>query len=469
MHDALDWIEQNKARLTALSDAIWGFAEVGLHETRSAAAQADFLEREGFSVQRGTPGLPTALVATYGSGKPIIGFLGEYDCLTGVSQKTVPYREPVCAGGPGHGCGHNLLGVGALGAAAALAREIAAGNAAGTVRYYGCPAEDSASGKVFMAKHGVFNDLDAALTWHPGTFNTVRWGSNLANNSVRFTFHGRTSHAAASPHMGISALDAVELMNIGVNYLREHVIQEARLHYVITKGGDQPNVVPALAEVWYYVRAPHRSDVEEIYQRVIKIAEGAALMTGATFTLTFVKGVHEVLHNAVLCEVLEESLSQAGPPQFSAADAAFAAEIEKSFTPGQKAASMRSGGVPPELWDITLHDGIAPAFNKGVISAGSTDVAEVSWICPTGEISAATWTAGTAAHSWQATAQSGMSIGHQGMLTAARTLAIAGFKLLTNPALLQRAREQFVRDTGGRPYVSPLPAEMMAPLPQFED
>lgn len=469
MQHGLDWIDQNKARLAALSDAIWGFAEVGLHETRSAAAQAEFLELEGFTVQRGTPGLPTALVASFGAGKPIIGFLGEYDCLTGVSQKAVPYREPVCEGGPGHGCGHNLLGVGALGAAVALKREIEAGTAQGTVRYYGCPAEDSASGKVFMAKHGVFNDLDAALTWHPGIFNNVRWGGNLANNSVRFTFHGRTSHAAASPHMGISALDAVELMNVGVNYLREHVIQEARLHYVITKGGDQPNVVPALAEVWYYVRAPHRSDVDEIYQRVCKIAEGASLMTGATLEITFVKGVHEVMHNTVISEVLEESLQQAGPPLFSAEDFAFARELEKSFTPGQKAASMRSGHTPPELWDVTLHDSIAPAFNKGVISSGSTDVAEVSWICPTGEISAATWAAGTAAHSWQATAQSGMSIGHKGMITAARALALAGHKLMTNPDILQLAKEEFVKDTGGQPYVSPLPSAMMAPLPQFED
>jgi aminobenzoyl-glutamate utilization protein B len=469
MQLGLDWIEHNKPQLAALSDAIWGFAEVGLHETSSAAAQADFLEKEGFSVQRGTPGLPTAIVASFGQGKPIIGYLGEYDCLTGVSQKAVPYRDPVCEGGPGHGCGHNLLGVGALGAAVALKREIEAGNAQGTVRYYGCPAEDSASGKVFMAKHGVFNDLDAALTWHPGYLNTVRWGSNLANNSVRFTFHGRTSHAAASPHMGISALDAVELMSVGVNFLREHIIQEARIHYVITKGGDQPNVVPGLAQVWYYVRAPHRIDVEEIYQRVIKIAEGACLMTGATMDITFVKGVHEVMHNTVICDVLEESLVKAGPPQFTAEDFAFAHELEKSFTPGQRAASMRSGHTPPEYWDVVLHDGIAPAFNKGIISSGSTDVAEVSWICPTGEISAATWVCGAAAHSWQATATSGMSIGHKGMITAARTLAIAGFTLMTRPDLLQRAKEEFVKETGGKPYACPLPADMMAPLPQFED
>jgi len=386
-----------------------------------------------------------------------------------LSQKAIPYHDPVVEGGPGHGCGHNLLGVGALGAAVALKREIEAGNANGAVRYYGCPAEDSASGKVFMAKHGLFNDLDAALTWHPGYMNTVRWGSNLANNSVRFAFHGRASHAGAAPHMGISALDAVELMNVGVNYLREHIIQESRIHYVITNGGGQPNVVPGEAEVWYYVRAPHRSDVQDIYERVIRIAQGACLMTGATVDVKFVKGVHEVLHNTVICDVLEESLLKAGPPHFAEEDLAFARELEKSFTPGQKAAALRAGHVPPEYWETSLHDGIAPAFNKGIISSGSTDVAEVSWICPTGEISAAAFVSGASAHSWQATATSGMSIGHKGMITAARTLALAGFELMTKPELLEKAKEAFLKETGGKPYVSPLPPEMVAPLPQLDD
>ncbi len=466
-HTGLSWIDDNTPDLIALSDDIWGYAELGLQETRSVAAQAAYLQKQGFRVKLGVAAMPSALVAKYGAGKPIIGFLGEYDALMGLSQKASPHKDPLHEGGPGHGCGHNLLGVGSLAAAVALKREIESGAARGTVRYYGCPAEDSASGKVFMAKHGLFNDLDAAITWHPMHMNTTRWGSNLANNSVRFLFHGRTAHAAAAPHMGISALDAVELMNVGVNYLREHIIQDARIHYVITKGGGQPNVVPAEAEVWYYVRAPHRSDVEDIYQKVITIAKGACLMTGATVDVKFVKGVHEVIHNPVVSQVLEESLLKVGPPQFSAEELAFAREIEKSFTPGQKESVLRAGHVPPEYWNLTLHDSIAPGYGHGVISHGSTDVAEVSWIAPTGEITTATWVMGVAGHSWQITATCGMSIGHKGMIVAAKAMALAGFELMTKPDLLQKAKEAFIKDTDGKPYVSPLPAEMVAPLEQF--
>jgi aminobenzoyl-glutamate utilization protein B len=469
MQIGLEWIDQNAAALAELSDEVWRFAEVGLHEKRSAAAQAAYLRGQGFSVQLGTTGLPTAIVASYGAGKPVIGFLGEYDCLPGLSQEATPQRKPLCEGGPGHGCGHNLLGVGSLAAAIALKREIEAGSVKGTVRYYGCPAEDSASGKVFMAKQGLFDDLDAALTWHPMHLNTTRWGSNLANNSVRFAFHGRTAHAAANPQMGISALDAVELMNVGVNYLREHIIQDARIHYVITKGGGQPNVVPAEAEVWYYVRAPHRADVEDIYQRVIAIARGACLMTGATVDINFVKGVHEVMHNAVVSQVLEESLLKVGAPQWSDEEMAFAREMEKSFTPGQKESVLRASAVPPEYWGLSLHDSIAPGCDHGLVMHGSTDVAEVSWIAPTGEITTAAWVMGVAGHSWQITATSGMSIGHKAMITAARAMAVAGYELMTKPELLAKAHETFVKDTGGKPYVSPLPADMMAPLPQLDD
>jgi aminobenzoyl-glutamate utilization protein B len=468
MHIGLEWIDQNAAALAALSDEVWCYAEVGLHETLSAAAQAAYLQKQGFSVQLGTPGLPTAIVASYGAGKPVIGFLGEYDCLPGLSQEAEPYRKPISEGGPGHGCGHNLLGVGSLASAVALKREIETGHAQGTVRYYGCPAEDSASGKVFMAKHGLFDDLDAALTWHPMHLNTTRWGSNLANNSVRFAFHGRTAHAAAAPHMGISALDAVELMNVGVNYLREHIIQDARIHYVITKGGGQPNVVPAEAEVWYYVRAPHRSDVEDIYQKVIAIANGACLMTGATVDIKFVKGVHEVVHNTVVSQVLEESLLKVGGPQFTDEEKAFAREIEKSFTPGQKESVLRASGVPAEYWGLSLHDGVAPGCDHGAIQHGSTDVAEVSWIAPTGEITTAAWVMGVAGHSWQITATCGMSIGHKAMITAAKAMAVAGYELMTKPDLLAKAHEAFLKDTGGKPYVSPLPADMLAPAAQFE-
>jgi aminobenzoyl-glutamate utilization protein B len=264
--------------------------------------------------------------------------------------------------------------------------------------------------------------------------------------------------------MGISALDAVELMNVGVNFLREHIIQDARIHYVISNGGGQPNVVPDFAEVWYYVRAPRRQDLNEIYQRVIKIAEGAALMTGARLEIKFEDGCYEYLANPVVGDVLLESLQTVGGPKFSDEDKAFAAEIEKTFAPGQKESLLRTNYVPPELWHISLHEEIAPSFDKGKIGHGSTDVGDVSWIAPTGQITTATHVLGTSGHSWQVTAQSGMGIGHKGMLTAAKAMALAGHKLLTQPDLVQQAREAFVRDTGGEAYVSPLPDGAKPPL-----
>lgn len=336
MKYGLQWIDENTPDLAALSQTIWEYAEVSLKEVRSAAAQAAYLEREGFSVQTGMAGMPSALVASFGEGKPVIGYLGEYDALPGVSQKAMSHQEALIVGGPGHGCGHNLLGVGSLAAAVALKREMQAGHLQGTVRYFGCPAEETIVGKVFMAKYGLFDDLDAAITWHPSQFNTTWWGSSLANNSVKFAFHGRTAHAAAAPHMGISALDAVELMNVGVNYLREHVIQDARIHCVITNGGGQPNVVPAEAEVWYFVRAPRRRDVDDIYARVVKIAEGAALMTGARLEVKFQTGCYEALANSVVTDLLQECLERVGAPQFTQEEKVFAQELEATLAPGQK-------------------------------------------------------------------------------------------------------------------------------------
>ncbi len=456
MKHGLSWISENEPELVALAQAIWEYAEPGTKEERSAAAQAAFLRQHGFNVRLGTATVPTALVASFGTGKPIIGFLGEYDALPGLSQQATPHRQPLREGGAGHGCGHNLLGVGSLAAAAALKREIEAGQLVGSVVYYGCPAEETLRGKTLMATEGLFNDLDAAITWHPSGLNTASWSSSLAMNSVHFAFHGRTAHAAASPDVGISALDAVELMNVGVNYLREHIAQEARIHYVITRGGGQPNVVPDYAEVWYYVRAPRREAVEQIYQRVVKIAEGASLMTGARLEVRFDTGVYECLPNAVVTQLLEDCLHRVGPPRFSEDEWAFARELEKSFPPGHKHAVLRAGHVPPEYWNLTLHEGIAPAFDKGLVMPGSTDVADVSWIAPTGQLCTATWVVGTAAHSWQATAASGMGIGHKAMITAAQAMALAGYELLTQPGLVQKAREAFLIDTGGKPYVSPL-------------
>jgi aminobenzoyl-glutamate utilization protein B len=467
VQNGLLWIDKKTPELNALSKEIWDYAEVGLREEKSAAALTNYLEQEGFTVQKGVGNMPTAFVASFGAGKPIIGFLGEYDSLPGVSQKTIPTREEVVLGGPGHGCGHNLLGVGALGAAVALKKEVESGRLKGTVRFYGCPAEETVTGKTFMAKAGVFNDLDAAITWHPWVYNGV-WGSHhLAMNSVRFAFHGRTAHAAAAPHMGISALDAVELMNVGVNFLREHIIQEARIHYVITNGGAQPNVVPSIAEVWYYVRAPHRYQVEEIYLRVLKIAEGAALMTGARLEVLFQVGSYDYLPNRVISEVLLESFRQVGAPKFSKEDFAFAGAIEQSFDPSHKLSVLTSINIPAEYAELTLHQEVAPIFDWGKPLAGSTDVGDVSWIIPTAQLTGAAWVMGTAAHSWQATAASGMGIGQKAMIAAAKAMALAGYELIMKPDLLRKAKEGFIKDTGGKPYVSPLPPEMNAPRLQF--
>jgi aminobenzoyl-glutamate utilization protein B len=470
MQSGLQWIEEHSPELVELSRAVWGYAEVGLREHRSAAAQADYLEREVFTVERGVAGMPTAFVASFtsstsggGAGKPVIGFLGEYDALPGLSQRAVPRPEPVEVGAPGHGCGHNLLGVAALAGAVALARELEARGVPGTVRYYGCPAEENASGKLYLAKHGYLEGLDAALTWHPGQLNAVIHGSFSSNYSVRFAFHGRTAHAAGAPHLGISALDAVELMNVGANYLREHVISDARIHYVITSGGRQPNIVPDFAEVWYYVRGPRLQEVEAIYQRLLKIADGACLMTGASVEVKFLKAVHNYLANPVVTDLLEESMRRAGAPKFSAEEWAFAREIEKSFAPGQKADVLRARHVPREYWGTTLHEDVAPAYDRGVNLAGSTDVSEVSWIAPTGQFSTATSVAGSTGHSWQEAATAGMGIGERGMLVAARTLALAAIELATRPDLLERARAAFERDTEGLPYKSPLPDGMDVP------
>jgi len=467
MQRGLLWIDEREVELRALSKTVWDYAEIGLREEKSAAALIAYLKKEGFSVRSGVGNMPTAFLASFGESKPIIGFLGEYDSLAGVSQKTVPTREDVIPGGPGHGCGHNLLGVGSLAAAIALKKELEAGRVDGTVRFYGCPAEETLIGKVFMAKAGAFDDLDAAITWHPWVTNGV-WGSqHLAMNSVRFSFQGRTAHAASAPHMGISALDAVELMNVGVNFLREHVIQEARLHYVITNGGGQPNVVPALAEVWYYVRAPHRYQLEEIYPRILKIAEGAALMTGAHLEVKFQVGCYDYLPNRVISEALLESFRRVGAPKFDQEDFAFARVIEKSFGPGQKLSVLTANNVPREFAELSLHEDVAPIFDWGKPMPGSTDVGDVSWITPTAQLTAATFVMGTPAHSWQATAAAGMGIGQKAMIAGAKAMALAGYELMTKPDLLQKAKETFLKDTGGKPYVSPLPPEMNAPLMQF--
>ena len=360
----------------------------------------------------------------------------------------------------GHGCGHNLLGVGSLGAAVALKEEIKAGHLQGTIRYYGCPAEETAVGKVFMARDGAFDDLDAALTWHPDSLNMVNSAASLALNSVCFEFQGRSAHASGMPHLGISALDAVELMNTGVNFLREHVPQETRIHYVITKGGQEPNIVPSQAEVWYNVRAPHREDLENVYQRIINIAEGACLMTGATLKINFQTGLYNTLPNDVLSALLDTSLREIGVHTYTEQEKEFAREIEQTFPKGQKRAILNAYHLPSEFLDVTLHEEVAPDLFKGEMLWGSTDVGDVSWIVPTGQIISACYVLGTTPHTWQAVAAAGSSIGHKGMLTAARALTYAGYQLMTRPKLLAEAREAFEKAKEGKNYISPIPPDL---------
>ncbi len=464
-----NWVDQNSAQLVTLSDKIWELAEVGLQEHQSAAALIAMAKANGFTVQEGVAGMPSAFVASYGSGHPVIAILGEYDALPGVSQKVHYVKESLKAGAAGHGCGHNLLGVGALGGAIAVKEAMVQHRLQGTVRYYGCPAEETLVGKVFMVRDGLFDDVDISLTWHPGS-NTALWASSsLAMNSAKFTFHGRTSHAAGDPENGRSALDAVELMNVAANYLREHVSTEARMHYVITNGGGEPNVVPATAQVWYYVRAPKRAQVEEIYARLQKIAEGAALMTETNFDVQFLSGCSDTIHNDVVGDVILEAMQAVGAPKFDQADRDFAANLAKSYPPGHydKAIAHMQERLGVDLSGKYLMDVVSDANDKGKVGAGSTDVGDVSWVTPTAQFSIATNAIGTPGHSWQYCACAGMGIGHKGMLVAAKVLGLSALKFLQQPELIEPAKEGLKKDTNGQPYVSPLPAGHEPPLHQL--
>ncbi|MCL4425877.1 MAG: amidohydrolase [Firmicutes bacterium] len=466
---ALAWLDDNGEKLSHLADRIWEWAELGLNEHRSAELLADALEAEGFSVQRGVAGMPTAFVATWGKGEPRIGFLGEYDALPGLSQKALPEREELVQLAPGHGCGHNLLGVGALGGVVALRKEMEARGLSGTLQYFGCPAEENFSGKVFMAREGLFSDLDLCLTWHPGSLNLVHRGSSLALNSMNVTFLGRAAHAGGAPHLGRSALDAVELMNVGVNYLREHVPEKVRMHYVITAGGQQPNIVPDRAQVWYYVRAQERDLVEEVYQRVLRCAEGAAIMTETTWQVELIDAIYNLLPNHALEEVVAEAMKVAGSPRFGPSELEFAGRIAESFTPGQKEKAIAELPLDEEakemLREQVLNTEVMPLPQGDLPMRGSTDVGDVSWVCPTAQFSTACAAVGTPGHSWQMTAQVGSGIGHAGMIAAARTLAQAGFTLVLEAGLREKARTEFQKRTAGKPYRCAIPTEV---TPAFE-
>jgi len=452
-------VEDERERLIELARELWETPELGLHEETAARALATTLEAEGFDVETGVGGMPTAFVATYGEGAPRVGILGEYDALPGLSQRVAAERDPVEAGAPGHGCGHNLFGTAGVGAAIALARALDAG-LDGTIRFYGFPAEETLVGKVFMARAGAFDDLDAALAWHPGDLTRPTRDRSLALDSVQFTFHGESAHAAAAPESGRSALDALELMNTGVEFVREHVPDEVRIHYAITDGGTAPNVVPAEATGWYYVRAPERATVERIGDWVADIAEGAAIMSHTEVERRAITGCHGYRPNGPVTDAIERYLRAVESPAYTEADRAFAADLQ---------ATLDAEAVESSLEDLTeasratvegasLHAAPVETTDAGEVGGGSTDVGDVSRIVPTGQFRAATWPVGTPAHSWQAVAANG-DFATTGMVYAAKVLAATAHDLLAGPALRREAEAAFERDRDdpGGGYESPLP------------
>ena len=438
--------QKTKPELTAQIDAtrqtyenialkIWGYAEIGYKETQSSALLQATLRSAGFTVQAGVAAMPTAFVASYGSGSPVIGILAEYDALPGVSQTADPEKKARPEVNAGHACGHHLFGAASTHAAITLKNWLQATGQKGTLRVYGTPAEEGGSGKVYMVRAGLFNDVDAVMHWHAGDRNAVRLSSSLANISGKFRFRGVAAHAAASPDRGRSALDGVEAMNHMVNLMREHVPDTTRIHYVITKGGEAPNVVPAFAESYYYVRSPSRLIVTDIWDRVTKAAQGAALGTGTTVEWEITGGVYELLGNETLARAMHTNLETVGGVAYTDEEKAFAAKIGKTLF-----------GKAPAVETAAL---IMPFDPKSASSGGgSTDVSDVSWTTPTVGMNAATWVPGTPSHSWQAVAAGGTTIGLKGMIVAAKTLALTGVDLFTQPELLKKAKAEFVQRRG---------------------
>ncbi len=468
--DLAEWIETNRKTFTDLSDSVWGFAEIGYLEVQSSQLLIKTLEERGFIVDKGVAHIPTAFVASYSKGAgPVIGVLGEFDALPGLSQECVPFRKPLVSGAPGHGCGHNLLGVAGIAACFALKRALDAGELKGTVRYYGCPAEEGGAGKAFMAKAGLFDDVDICLTWHPDSFNATQWANFLANYRVGFKFHGKPAHAAADPYNGRSALDAVELMNVGVNYLREHMIPDARVHYVITNGGGTaPNVVPAEAASLYSVRAPRTDQLNPLFERVKDIARGAALMTGTELDIEVYSGMSNLLLNETINNVLQKNLEMVGAPKFSDEDKAFAREISKTIPSNSFEESAPSYGLDAEavsaMKGTLLYEGVLPPFKTEIVQPGSTDVGDVSWVAPTGQIVTVCSALGTPGHSWQIVAQGRTGIGHKGMLYAGKVMALAAVEFMKSPELVRKAKEEFKRRRAAVDYVSPIPDGLKPPL-----
>ena len=435
-----------------VSKQIWGFAELGYHESKSSDLLQSQLKAAGFTVQTGVADEPTGFIASYGSGKPVIAILGEFDALPGLSQQAVASREAVVSGAPGHGCGHNLLGAGAALAAVATKEFMQARHLPGTLRYYGTPAEEGGSGKVYMVRAGLFKDVDVALHWHPADRNGVINGGALAVTSAKFTFHGVASHAAMAPDRGRSALDAIMLMGNGIEFMREHVPSNTRIHYIITQGGVAANVVPDLAQMDLIARSPQNETLDMIWARINKVAQGAALMTETTLEVKIISSDANIVPNDTLAAVAQHNLESVGGYTMTPAEREFALNLQKTLPPGGAA-------------DLKLTEAIQPLkpYDPNQPSA-STDVGDVSWNVPTIGFSTATFVPGVAAHTWQAASSAGMGIGQDGMVVASRALALTAVDLFESPDMVAKAGAEFRRQMQGKTYTSPIPADQKAML-----
>jgi aminobenzoyl-glutamate utilization protein B len=441
-------IDSRAESYAALAREIWELAELGYEEEKSSALLQAELAEAGFDVESGVAGMPTAFVASSGKGSPTVGILAEFDALPGLSQDAVPERSPLVIGGTGHGCGHHLLGTGSVAAALAVRQWMRAAGVAGTLRVYGTPAEEGGAGKVYMTRAGLFRDVDIVLHWHPKDRNQVMYSTSLANTSAKFRFHGESAHAAMAPERGRSALDGVEAMNHMVNLLREHVPEETRIHYVITRGGEAPNVVPDFAEVFYYVRHPDPMVLAGIWERIGAAAQGAALGTGTRVEHEIIHGVHSLLPNETLSKLIDTNLRRVGGVEYDASEMEFARMIRRTL-------------ATPDL-ELGSEARVQPLEYR--LTKGSTDVGDVSWNVPTGGVRTATYVPGTPAHSWQAVAAGGMSIGTKGMINAAKVLAFATMELFTDPDLVERARVEFEERRGKDFHYVPMAGDREPPL-----
>ncbi len=444
------WVDSNVATLNRVNRNIWGWAETGLEEVKSSNELQEVLRTNGFTIESGVAGMPTAFVATYGTGTPVIGILAEFDALPGLSQDASAERKARPEVMAGHGCGHSVFGTASTGAAIAIKHALAAGTIKGTVKLFGTPAEETGIGKTYMLREGTFKDVDTILSWHAGDRTAAAWDYSKAMVSVKFRFEGLPAHASVSPHMGKSALDAVELMSVGVNFMREHVKEDTRIHYVITNGGEQPNVVPPSAEVWYYLRANKHTDVEDYYVWLTEIARSAAAMSRTKLVEARVEAdMHEVLPNRTLVELIHKNLELIGPPPFDEREKAFARATQKDLKP------------QPSL---ALAERIEP-LPSGPPEQGthSTDVGDLTWFFPVGQFTAATYSYGSPGHSWQVAACTGMSIGEKGMLVAAKTIAATAVDLYRTPATIEKARADQKQILAGLKYTTLIPEGEKAP------